>query len=258
MRRRHPDLRIPASAVASNPDIPVVPVPPVPLGPGAAALPPPPSLPALSTAVVQASANGPPLSAPPVAAPHPMDSEAKPSSLRQLQQDAAKWYAGVDSYIVRLTRREQVNGTSKPEEVMLFKFRKEPWSIHFIWVGKVGHGREVIYVRGQYDNKIHLRLAAGDAPFMPAGHLMALDVDSLLVRSASRHSITEAGIGACIERFGGLLDAQERGDHSHGVLTDLGLQNRPEFSQPPHAAQTGHPGRRRDGLAHRRATSLLF
>jgi hypothetical protein len=170
-----------------------------------------------------------------------MDSQAKAPTLRQLQQDGARWYAGVDSYIVRLTRREQVNGTAKPEEVMLFKFRKEPWSVYFKWVGKVGHDREVLYVKGQFENKIHTRLAAGDAPFMPAGQKMALDVDSALVRSAGRHSITEAGLGSSIERFGALLDAQERGDHSHGVVTDLGAQNRPEFSQPVHGAEMTIP-----------------
>ena len=95
--------------------------------------------------------------------------------------------------IVRLTRREQVGGEAKPEEVMAFMFRKEPWSVRFKWLGKVGHDREVIYVKGQYENKIHTRLAAGDAPFMPAGHLMALDVESPLVRSASRHSSRHGG-----------------------------------------------------------------
>ena len=60
---------------------------------------------------------------------------------------------------------------------------------------------------------------------------MALAVDSILVRSASRHSITEAGIGSCIDHFGALLDAQDRGDNRRGVLTDLGLQKRPEFQR---------------------------
>jgi hypothetical protein len=232
-----PDLRIPASAVAK--EIPVVPVPPVPLGRGADPTPPAPALPAPPAAVILTSVEGPAPSAPAVASPSPAptDSQAKPASLRQLQQDGAAWYAGVDSYIVRLTRREQVNGEAKPEEIMLFKFRKEPWSVYFKWVGKVGHDREVIYVKGQYGNQIHTRLAAGDAPFMPAGHTMALAVDSSLVRSASRHSITEAGIGSCVIRFGELLDAQERGDRSHGAVTDLGAQNRPEFSQPVRGAE---------------------
>ncbi len=229
-----PDLRIPADAVASTNDIPLVPVPPVPIGRGAA--------PQTSTApprtpsvVTPASASTSPAVRPPPSAADSAHQGA--ASLRQLQQQAAAWYAGVDSYTARLTRREVVNGTAKPEEILLFRFRKEPWSVYFKWLGPAGRGREVIYVKGQYENKIHTRLAAGDAPLMPAGTKMALAVDSLLVRSASRHSITEAGIGAGIDRIGALLDAQEHGNKSRGVLTDLGLQKRPEYDQPVRGAE---------------------
>ncbi len=242
-----PDLRIPASAVASAPDIPLVPVPPVPLGHGAPSQPPadgprpnlaatqPPVLPPVpapssgtpgANATRLASANAP-------AAPPSTDVAPKAASLRELQQQAASWYAGVDSYIVRMTRREVVSGTAKPEEVLMLSFRKAPWSVHLKWVGKAGQGREVLYVKGQLENKLHTRLAAGDVPFTPAGMQMDLDVNSPLVRSASRHSITDAGLGSCIDRLGALLDAQEHGDRSRGVLTDLGMQTRPEYKGRP-------------------------
>lgn len=232
-----PDLRIPADAVASTNDIPVVPVPPVPIGRGAApqTSTEPPAPAAQTPSVVTPTSVSTSSSAPASSAADGADQGA--ASLRQLQQQAAAWYAGVDSYTARLTRREVVNGTAKPEEKLLFRFRKEPWSVYFKWLGDAGKGREVIYVKGLYENKIHTRLAAGDAPLMPAGTKMALAVDSILVRSASRHSITEAGIGAGIDRLGALLDAQEHGDKSRGVLTDLGLQKRPEYDQPVRGAE---------------------
>ncbi len=232
-----PDLRIPTDAVASTNDIPLVPVPPVPIGsdasPRTSTAPPvpPPQTPAVVTPVSATA---------PAPAPSP-EVDPGAASLRQLQRQAAAWYAGVDSYTARLTRREVVNGTAKPQEILLFRFRKEPWSVYFKWLGDAGKGREVVYVKGQYENKIHTRLAAGDAPLMPAGTKMALAVDSILVRSASRHSITEAGIGSCINHLGALLDAQEHGDKSHGVLTDLGLQKRPEFNQPVRGAELAIP-----------------
>jgi hypothetical protein len=146
-----------------------------------------------------------------------------------LIRKAAEHYAGIDSYIVRMTRREQVRGRMGPEEVILFKFRKEPWSLHFKWLGAAGRGREVIYVKGQYENKIHTLLAAGDAPLMPAGKHIALAPDSPLVRSNSRHAITEAGIGASLDRLLGLYTAQERGDHRFGTLRAVGPQSRVEY-----------------------------
>ena len=142
-----------------------------------------------------------------------------------------------------MTRREVVAGTAKPDEVMMVKFRKEPWSIHFKWIGKVGQGRDVLYVKGHYENKIHTRLAAGDVPLMPAGMKMSFDLDNPMVRSASRHSIADAGLGACIGHLGARLDAQEHGDTSRGAVKDLGQQKRPEFAQPVRAVEVTLPAR---------------
>src|SRR5205807_2015083 len=92
------------------------------------------------------------------------------------------------------------------------------------------------------DNKIHTLLAAGDHPLMGAGKRMSLAVDSIFVRSASRHPITEAGIGANVERLGLILDALERGDKRKGTLTALGAQTRQEFDRPVQAVEHVFPG----------------
>jgi hypothetical protein len=185
--------------------------------------------------VRQASAQAPDSSAPPPVTTRsgpPSSSDTARHSTRDLIRLAVERYAGIDSYIVRMTRREQVNGKNGPEEIILFKFRKEPWSLHFKWLGDTARGREVIYVKGHYENKIHTLLAAGDSLLMPAGKRISLAVDSPLVRSASRHSITEAGFGAVLDHLQAYLDAQERGDRSRGTLNNLGPQVRPEYPQP--------------------------
>lgn len=240
-----------ALARAEAPDIPLVPVPvppvrrPVPARPTASPASPattPTPLPSVSTTpgTPAASASKP------------------PHTLRQLYQMAHDRYADMDSYQVRLTRREQVKGKNKPEEIMLFKFRKEPWSLYFKWLSEAGKGREVIYVKGRYGNKMHTLLAAGDAPFMPAGKRFAVDPESTLVRSACRHPITQAGIGACIDRFGVLLDAQERGDRRLGAVTALGYQSRPELSVPHEVMEhVIAPGVEED-LPHGGKRSLYF
>jgi hypothetical protein len=150
--------------------------------------------------------------------------------------------ANIDSYIVRLTRREVVKDKMNPEEVLLFKFRKNPWSVYFKWLGKEGHGREVVYVRGRYEGKINTLLAAGDIPLVPAGRRMALAPDSFLVRSACRHPITAAGIGASIDRIGVVLAANERGDRRLGTMTLLADLRRPEFNRPVNALEHTFPG----------------
>jgi hypothetical protein len=163
--------------------------------------------------------------------------------LRQVHRQAAERYAAVDSYIARLKRREQINGRDKPEEILLFKFRKEPFSVYFKWLGEEAHGREVVFVNGHYEGKIHTLLAAGDVPLMPAGRRMALLPDNPLVRASSRHSITEAGVGNLIDRFGVLVERAERASGRQTTLAYLGPINRPEMERGGEGvAQTILPG----------------
>jgi hypothetical protein len=150
-------------------------------------------------------------------------------SLRKLYELAAESYASIDSYIVRFRRREFINNKLQPEELMMFKFRKEPFSVYLKWLGTAHKDREVIFVQGKHDNKIHTLTAAGDIPFMPAGHHSALSPDNPLVRANSRHSIREAGIGNVIDEFGTLVNAVDQGDGRMGTLKYLGKVTRPEF-----------------------------
>jgi hypothetical protein len=151
--------------------------------------------------------------------------------LRNLHARAAQRYATIETYTAHLRRRERVNGKMRPEEEIFFKFRNHPWSVYFKWVGSQHRGREVIYVQGQHENKIHTLTAAGDGLF-GAGKHWALSPDNPMVKANSRHAITESGIGVLIERFGELLDRIQSGDTSAGRMTYLGEVRRPEFDAP--------------------------
>jgi hypothetical protein len=182
----------------------------------------------------------PPMTAPPVAVGD-MSSSEPLKELRRLHKLAGEQYAKMDSYIARLRRREQVGSKQNPEEVLCFKFRKDPWSISLKWLSAEGKGREVVYVKGKFENKLHTLLAAGDVPLMPAGKRISLPIDSMLVKSASRHEITDAGIGALIDHFAAAVALSEGGDAKRGSLTYLGSQSRPEFATPHEAVEQQIP-----------------
>jgi hypothetical protein len=150
---------------------------------------------------------------------------------RALYETAVKRYQTMESYIMRLRRRETVGGKARPEELILVKIRQEPFSVYFKWLGPEAKGREVIYVKGRPGNEIHTLTAAGDVPLLPAGQRFSISADSPLVKSRSRYPIAEAGLGSAIRKFGAIVDAAEKGDARHGTLKALGRLKRPEFEE---------------------------
>ncbi len=162
--------------------------------------------------------------------PKPTEPTADP--IRNLYHKSMARLATLDSYMVRLVRREVINNKKKPQETLLLKYRKAPLSIYFKWLDGEALGREVVYVQGQYENKIHTLLAKGDVPFMPAGKRMAFAPDSILVRSSSRHTIQDAGFVPLIQGLGKAIIGQASGDKRYGVVTYNGANKRPEFGFP--------------------------
>jgi hypothetical protein len=180
----------------------------------------------------QASSQAPP-QAPPQASPV-VQAKAEvraASSPRALYENAVKRYQMMDSYTMRLRRREVVNGKQRPEELMLCKFRQEPFSVYFKWLGPEAKGREAVYVKGRPGNEIHTLTAAGDVPLMPGGQRFSISADSVMVKSKSRYPITEAGLGNSIRKFGAIALAVEKGDSRLGTLKLLGPVKRPEFEE---------------------------
>jgi hypothetical protein len=161
----------------------------------------------------------------------PVERSATPASgdPRGLHQRAVSTYAGIDSYTARLRRREQVGGKDMPEELILAQFRKQPFSVHFKWIGTEGQGREVIYVKGRHDDKLYTLLAPTDPHLF--SKVMALPLDSPLIRSRSRYPITDAGIGSLIDRFGNMLATAEKLGPEAPVKY-LGAVKRPEYTEP--------------------------
>jgi Protein of unknown function (DUF1571) len=151
--------------------------------------------------------------------------------MRAIYLKAAQRYQTMESYTMRLRRREVVGGKSRPEELILVKFRQEPWSVYFKWIGNEAKGREVIYVKGRPGNEIHTLTAAGDVLLLPAGQRFSINADSALVKAKSRYPISEAGLGTTIRKFGAILDSVEKGDPKQGTLKYLGPVKRSEFEE---------------------------
>ncbi len=178
----------------------------------------------------------------PVAQAVPLRTEAV-TPLRELYRLACQRYATVDGYIARLRRREQVGGKAGKEEIILLKFRKEPWSVYLRWIGSEAKDRQVVYVKNQYGNKIHTLTSISDSPIgaLGAGKHIPMAPDHPMVRARSRYPITETGVGAMIDRYSWILESCERGANRFGTLRYLGPLKRPEFDTPVEAVMQQIP-----------------
>jgi hypothetical protein len=150
---------------------------------------------------------------------------------RALYERANRRVASMDTYTLRMRRREVVGGKARPEELILASFRREPFSIYLKWLGDEGKGREVCFVQGQHDSLVHTLLAPGDLFGFGRTHFKCAP-DNPLVKSNCRYPITDAGFAPMMSRFGRLLTALGKGDGREGTAKYVGEVKRPEFDEP--------------------------
>ncbi len=152
-----------------------------------------------------------PQAAPP-SAPQPMG-QATPAETPASPMDepirlihlARQAHQGVSDYTCLLVKRERVNGTLLPENVMEMKVRTQPFSVYLRWLQpRAEVGQEVCYVAGKNDGmmRVHPKGMLGVVGFR------SLDPNDPRARQTSRRSITEAGIGGMIERFAKAWEAE--------------------------------------------------
>lgn len=142
--------------------------------------------------------------------------------LQSLLARAEASYGGIDNYVSILIRQERVGGKLAPRERIRLSFRKNPWSIHLVWLSKPKAGRQLVFVPGHYDNKIH-----GREPTFFGAIPLKMDPHGSLARRNSRHPITEAGIGSLIKRFRRDLARAKRGTIRYIGVEAYGSSSRP-------------------------------
>ncbi|OWK38876.1 DUF1571 domain-containing protein [Fimbriiglobus ruber] len=204
-----------------------------------------PSLPALPPpSNVKPPAAAEPVPSPTPAAPAPMPAvnaatspvpASSSADVKQLLDMARARYATVTDFEARMVRREVVNGKEQPGEEVLYKFRKEPLSVYMKTVSENGKGREVLYVKGQFDGKMHVITGKGDNRLVGVGFKTTVDPDSNTATAKSRYRIYEAGFGRTLD---GLVKSVEK-----GAVKVVGEVRRKEYEFPLTAIEvTIRPG----------------
>jgi hypothetical protein len=203
-----------------------------------------------ATNITRASLQGP------VSADHlepvpagPASPRASDSPLRTLHRLAFERFVATPGYLARFHRRELINGREQPEELILFKYRRDPNALYMRWLGNEARGRELLYARGQYDDMIFVLPGVGESGwFQVAGRAVLRRPDTPQGLGKERHAVAEFGIGPWINQFGRLVEAFERGDPKAGTVKYLGGVKRPEFETPVEAVMHFIPPGAESGL----------
>jgi Protein of unknown function (DUF1571) len=157
-----------------------------------------------------------------------------PTSLRAdakliLAQAVAK-LARLDSYQVKMQRRERVGGAVQPEEDILLSIKRKPKAVRLEWTEGSSKGREVIFSPALDPKMIYVH--------QPAAALIApsvkIAVDSPLVMKNSRHTIAEAGFETILANLEKSQQAATSAKPGSASLEYRGLEKTAGVDRPSH------------------------
>lgn len=114
-----------------------------------------------------------------------------------LLEKGAERVARRDGYTALFTRQEALAGEMQDRETMRLKLRHRPFSVYLKWL--VGDkGREVLYVEGQNDGEMMVKLGGFKGRLLPA---LNVDPHGSTAMKESRHPITNIGLVNLAEKI---------------------------------------------------------
>ena len=127
----------------------------------------------------------------------------------RLLAEAKSSYEKVTDYTCTLVKKERIDGELTPENVVAMSVRTGPFGVDLRWLRPTNlAGQEACYVDGKNDGKMRVRSAG----LLGAVGFISLDPTDARCQKASRHSITEAGIGNMIAQFADHWESERKGN----------------------------------------------
>ncbi len=97
---------------------------------------------------------------------------------------------GIPQYTATFHKRERIGGKLTEDQFMSLKFRQEPFSVYLKWIKGSDEGQELLYVEGENDNEMMVKLGSVSGGMLPA---LKLDPHGSMAMSKARYPITTLG-----------------------------------------------------------------
>jgi hypothetical protein len=138
---------------------------------------------------------------------------------------ARQSFQNVQDYTCVLIKRERIRGQMQADQVISMRVRNQPFSVYLRWdQPRSLAGQEACYVAGKNNGmmRVHSTGLVG-----AIGGWVTLDPRDPRVMENSRHSITEAGIGNLLERYGTRWEEERKLNVTDARVADFVYNNRP-------------------------------
>jgi Protein of unknown function (DUF1571) len=136
----------------------------------------------------------------------------------------------LDTYQVKMSRIERVDGRLQPEEEFLLSVHRQPKEVRLEWASGPSQGREVIYSTRIDAKSLFVHMPKG-AIALPT---MKMAIDSPMVTRSSRHSIAEAGFDTIVENLRKSVDQVDAANTAQGRAAYRGIEKPPGLDRPSH------------------------
>ncbi|MGQ0636271.1 MAG: DUF1571 domain-containing protein [Planctomycetaceae bacterium] len=95
-------------------------------------------------------------------------------------------------YSATFLKQERIDGEDIQEpQVCQLKLRHSPFSVYMKWLEGGDEGRELLYVEGQYENRMQVKLGGPKGNILPR---LKLDPHGSMAMAEARHPVTEMGL----------------------------------------------------------------
>lgn len=149
--------------------------------------------------------------------------QAQPTSTLSSNQDDLfalfekfnRAYDKIQDYSAKLYKEELSKEGKWEKEILDFRFKK-PFKVRIKWIKGHKKDREVVFVEGENNNKIQVKLAGIISILL---HKISVDPNSDMARDESGHTIREAGLGHMTDEILKVTEeAQKKGDLTLNLL----------------------------------------
>jgi hypothetical protein len=98
----------------------------------------------------------------------------------------------IPDYSATFLKQEKLDGEDRQDlQTINLKMRHRPFSVYMKWLDGGDVGREILFVEGQYDDRMQVRLGGRKGQLLPA---LKLDPTGSVAMKEARHAVTEMGL----------------------------------------------------------------